>query len=197
MAAMLLKSRIAFELFPPRANFPSNLSNLCGSSSILPVETLYGFGFPFRWPSGPFLGQHSTVLGCACLGLGGTASDFSKVQAFSAGGAGGDDGFRGRGDGGSGGDGGEEAGGNWSFLTWYLTSLDKHPVATKAITSAALTLAGDLICQLLMDRVPNLDAKRTLVFTFLGLVLVLAANMVALAWNVILSFKAHKEIIVK
>jgi hypothetical protein len=29
----------------------------------------------------------------------------------------------------------------------YLLSLDKNPVATKAVTSAVLTLAGDLICQ--------------------------------------------------
>jgi hypothetical protein len=29
----------------------------------------------------------------------------------------------------------------------YLLSLDKHPVATKAVTSALLNMAGDLICQ--------------------------------------------------
>jgi hypothetical protein len=29
----------------------------------------------------------------------------------------------------------------------YLMSLDKNPIATKAVTSAVLTLAGDLICQ--------------------------------------------------
>ncbi|KAL5225155.1 hypothetical protein ABZP36_011794 [Zizania latifolia] len=58
------------------------------------------------------------------------------------------------------------------LLAWYLLSLDKHPVATKAVTSAVLTLAGDLICQLAVDRVPELDLKRTFVFTFLGLVLV-------------------------
>ncbi|CAO2179615.1 unnamed protein product [Urochloa humidicola] len=175
------------------------------------------------------------------------------------------------------------------FLAWYLMSLDKNPIATKAITSAVLTLAGDLICQLVIDRVPELDLRRTFVFTFLGLALVgptlhvwylylsklvtisgasgavarlvldqfifspifigvfmsllvtlegkpslvvpklkqewlssvlanwqlwipfqflnfyfvpqkfqvLAANFVALAWNVILSFKAHREVIAK
>ncbi|CAL5098484.1 unnamed protein product [Urochloa decumbens] len=175
------------------------------------------------------------------------------------------------------------------FLAWYLMSLDKNPIATKAVTSAVLTLAGDLICQLVIDRVPELDLRRTFVFTFLGLALVgptlhvwylylsklvtisgasgaiarlmldqfifspifigifmsllvtfegkpslvvpklkqewlssvlanwqlwipfqflnfyfvpqkfqvLAANFVALAWNVILSFKAHKEVIAK
>ncbi|KAF8648564.1 hypothetical protein HU200_064606 [Digitaria exilis] len=175
------------------------------------------------------------------------------------------------------------------FLAWYLMSLDKNPIATKAVTSAVLTLAGDLICQLVIDRVQELDFRRTFVFTFLGLALVgptlhvwylylsklvtvsgasgaiarlildqfifspifigvfmsllvtfegkpslvvpklkqewlssvlanwqlwipfqflnfyfvplkfqvLAANFVALAWNVILSFKAHKEVIAK
>ncbi|XP_062201670.1 protein sym-1-like [Phragmites australis] len=178
---------------------------------------------------------------------------------------------------------------DWRLLAWYLMALDKNPVVTKAITSAILTLAGDLICQLVIDRAPKLDLKRTFVFTFLGLVLVgptlhvwylylsklvtisgasgaiarllldqfvfspifigvfmsllvtlegnpslvvpklkqewlssvlanwqlwipfqflnfyfvpqklqvLAANFVALAWNVILSFKAHKEVVVK
>ncbi|XP_048529372.1 protein sym-1-like [Triticum urartu] len=58
------------------------------------------------------------------------------------------------------------------LVAWYLLSLDKHPVATKAVTSAVLTLAGDLICQLVIDKVPELDLKRTFVFTLLGLVLV-------------------------
>ncbi|KAL5203848.1 hypothetical protein ABZP36_008719 [Zizania latifolia] len=58
------------------------------------------------------------------------------------------------------------------LLAWYLLSLDKHPVVTKAVTSAVLTLAGDLICQLAVDKVPELDLKRTFVFTFLGLILV-------------------------
>jgi len=175
------------------------------------------------------------------------------------------------------------------FLAWYLMSLDKNPIATKAVTSAVLTLAGDLICQLVIDQVPELDLRRTFVFTFLGIALmgptlhvwylylsklvtisgasgvitrlildqlifspifiglfmsllvtfegkpslvvpklkqewlssvvanwqlwipfqflnfyfvpqkfqVLAANFVALAWNVILSFKAHKEVTAK
>ncbi|KAG0528555.1 hypothetical protein BDA96_05G022200 [Sorghum bicolor] len=175
------------------------------------------------------------------------------------------------------------------FLAWYLMALDKNPIATKAVTSAVLTLAGDLICQLVIDQVPELDLRRTFVFTFLGLALVaptlhfwylylsklvtisgapgaiarlildqfifapifigvfmsllvtlegkpsllvpklkqewfssvlanwqlwipfqffnfyfvpqkfqvLAANVVSLAWNVILSFKAHKEVIAK
>ncbi|XP_020102068.1 protein sym-1, partial [Ananas comosus] len=193
--------------------------------------------------------------------------------------------------GGGGGGGGENGkdGSDRSVLSWYLMALDKYPVTTKAITSAILTLVGDLICQLLIDQVSKLDLKRTFVFTLLGLVLVgptlhiwylylsklvtasgasgafvrllldqfifspifigvfmsllvtlegrpslvvpklqqewfssvlanwqlwipfqflnfyfvpqkfqvLAANFVALAWNVILSFKAHKEVVLK
>uniref|UniRef100_A0A0D9XWJ1 Peroxisomal membrane protein MPV17 n=1 Tax=Leersia perrieri TaxID=77586 RepID=A0A0D9XWJ1_9ORYZ len=131
---------------------------------------------------------------------------------------------------GGGGGGGASGAKDWRLLlAWYLMSLDKHPIATKAVTSAVLTLAGDLICQLAIDKVPELNLKRTFVFTLLGLVLVgptlhvwylylsklvmingasgavarllldqvLAANFVALAWNVILSFKAHKEVTVE
>ncbi|PUZ43563.1 hypothetical protein GQ55_8G019100 [Panicum hallii var. hallii] len=59
---------------------------------------------------------------------------------------------------------------DWQFfLAWYLMSLDMNPIATKAVTSAVLTLAVDLICQLVIDRVPKLDLRRTFVFTFLGL----------------------------
>ncbi|KAF0889041.1 hypothetical protein E2562_021097 [Oryza meyeriana var. granulata] len=74
----------------------------------------------------------------------------------------------------TGGGGGEASGAkDWRLLlAWYLLSLDKHPVTTRAVTSAVLTLAGDLICQLAIDKVPELDLKRTFVFTFLGLVLV-------------------------
>ncbi|KAJ4787050.1 Protein Mpv17 [Rhynchospora pubera] len=204
---------------------------------------------------------------------------------------GGDGGARGGGAGGAGGGGGggEESGNDNSFFSWYLSALDKYPIITKAITSAILTLIGDLICQLVVDKVAKLDLRRTFVFTFLGLALVgptlhvwylylsklvtikgasgaiarlcldqflfspvfigvfmsllvtlegkpshvmpklkqewflsvianwqlwipfqflnfyfvpqkfqvLAANFVALAWNVILSFKAHKEVIIK
>ncbi|KAH6809354.1 Peroxisomal membrane 22 kDa family protein [Perilla frutescens var. frutescens] len=58
------------------------------------------------------------------------------------------------------------------FKMRYLSLLAKHPVITKSITSALLTLVGDLICQLLIDRVPSPDLKRTFIFTLLGLVMV-------------------------
>lgn len=96
---------------------------------------------------------------------------FSRVSAGSGGdgGAGGSGG----GDGGSGGFGND--GGNnskWSLLSWYLELLAKFPVVTKAITSACLTLIGDVVCQFVIDKVQSLDYKRTFMFTFLGLVLV-------------------------
>jgi hypothetical protein len=37
----------------------------------------------------------------------------------------------------------------------YLMSLDKNPIATKAVTSAVLTLAGDLICQVHLQRLAS------------------------------------------
>ncbi|KAJ6332220.1 hypothetical protein OIU76_010582 [Salix suchowensis] len=40
---------------------------------------------------------------------------------------------------------------NWSFLSWYLNLLAKYPVLTKAVTSAILTLMGDLICQMCLE----------------------------------------------
>ncbi|KAL2895707.1 PXMP2/4 family protein 4 [Bienertia sinuspersici] len=54
----------------------------------------------------------------------------------------------------------------------YMDLLAKSPVLTKAVTSALLTLVGDLICQLVIDKVPSLDFKRTSIFTFLGLAFV-------------------------
>ncbi|KAL4277536.1 hypothetical protein HN51_060644 [Arachis hypogaea] len=80
----------------------------------------------------------------------------------------------GSGGGGGGGEGGEGAGGEdkWSFLSWYLALLEKYPVAVKAITSAILTLIGDLICQLVIDQSQSIDLKRTFIFTLLGFILV-------------------------
>ncbi|KAF8369681.1 hypothetical protein HHK36_032293 [Tetracentron sinense] len=99
--------------------------------------------------------------------------DYFRLSAVSDGGVGGTGGFGGSGDGNSGdGDEGEDGGSNWSLLSWYLAVLKKYPVLTKAVTSAFLTLIGDLTCQLLIDQVSSLDLKRTFLFTLLGLVLV-------------------------
>lgn len=103
-----------------------------------------------------------------------TSSNFqmSAVSGDGGGGNGGSgDGNSGGGDNGSN-SGGGESGKNWSLLAWYLSLLEKYPVWTKAVTSALLTLFGDLICQLWIDQVASVDVKRTLLFTFLGLVLV-------------------------
>lgn len=98
-------------------------------------------------------------------------SDDGSNGTDGFGGGSGDGNYRGRGEGGGQGDdsNGEN---NWSFLSWYLDLLAKYPVSIKALTSAFLTLIGDVICQLVIDQVPCLDLKRTFLFTLLGLVLV-------------------------
>lgn len=113
-------------------------------------------------------GHRNTELGQ--FGIGFRQLSF-RPAGVSDGGSGGDGGSDFGGSGGSGG--GDGGGGNkWSFLSWYLSLLEKHPVLTKAVTSAILTFVGDLICQLMIDEVPSLDLKRIFTFTFLGLVLV-------------------------
>ncbi|KAF4359970.1 hypothetical protein F8388_004477 [Cannabis sativa] len=142
--------------------------SLCHSYVTKPVESINGGAlkrdFSFFW------------IGLRPLGF-----DGFRVSAVSGGGLDGAGGNGGSGDGhyggggeGSGGGGGGGGGGenNWSFLSWYLGLLAKYPVATKAVTSALLTLVGDLICQIAIDQVPSLDLKRTFLFTLLGLVLV-------------------------
>ncbi|KAG7555863.1 Mpv17/PMP22 [Arabidopsis suecica] len=99
-----------------------------------------------------------------------------RVSSVSGGSSGGSGGLGGGGGDGSGGGGdGEGSGGNgkkWSFLSWYLALLSDSPVLTKAVTSALLTLIGDVICQLTINKTSSLDKKRTLTFTLLGLGLV-------------------------
>ncbi|XP_060204317.1 protein sym-1 [Lycium barbarum] len=104
-------------------------------------------------------------------------SKFQMTSAVSGDGDGGyggnsGDGNSGGGDSGSNSGGGEGGSSNWSLLAWYLSLLEKYPVWTKAVTSALLTLCGDLICQLWIDQVASVDVKRTFLITFLGLVLV-------------------------
>lgn len=96
---------------------------------------------------------------------------FRVASTSSGGGSGGSGGYGGSDSGGSGGSGGD-GGKKWSFVSWYLSLLEAYPVWTKAVTSALLTFVGDLICQVVIDRVPSLDLKRVSLFTFLGLVLV-------------------------
>ncbi|KAL0341698.1 UNVERIFIED_CONTAM: Peroxisomal membrane protein 2 [Sesamum calycinum] len=76
-------------------------------------------------------------------------------RVSSGGGAGG--GFGGSGNGKSGGGGGNSGGGSVEgfFMVKYMSLLAKYPVMTKAVTSALLTLVGDVICQLVIDQVPS------------------------------------------
>ncbi|PWA65396.1 mpv17/PMP22 [Artemisia annua] len=111
-------------------------------------------------------------LGLLRNGLGGLGGRGVLRVGSSSGGDGGSGGFGGGGDGGSGGGGGGGGGGKWSFVSWYLTILEAHPVWTKAITSALLTFVGDLICQIVIDKKQSPDFKRVSIFTFLGMALV-------------------------
>lgn len=91
------------------------------------------------------------------------------------GGGGGDDG-NGSGHSGNGGNGGDGSKGDDtpsnSLFSWYLLLLNNHPVTTKAITSALISLFGDLVCQLVIEKSETIDLKRSGVFTLLGLALV-------------------------
>lgn len=133
----------------------------------------------FSYPLNSGLGAVFKNLGRSEMRFRHLGFDNFRVSAVSDGGSGGSGGYGGsggRGEGGSssGGAGSSDGGGgsNWSFLSWYLALLEKYPVSIKALTSALLTLIGDLICQLAIDQVPSLDWKRTFLFTLLGLVLV-------------------------
>ncbi|KAG8484923.1 hypothetical protein CXB51_021186 [Gossypium anomalum] len=174
---MALNSDILTRKFPHLCRF----TGFSSQNTCLPAGATR---FPIREPkdgSYPCLSSsnHRAVFmdwGARKTGAGQLGLDYSRVSAVSGGGSGGNGGFGGSGDGNSGGKGdgtgnnGGESG--WSLLSWYLALLAKHPVLTKAVTSALLTCVGDLICQLAIDHAPSLDVKRTFLFTLLGLVLV-------------------------
>ncbi|KAJ6426045.1 hypothetical protein OIU84_026594 [Salix udensis] len=135
----------------------------CSSTTLFSGSLNYSHGAVFKDLDG-------TGKGYRQLG-----ADQFRVLAVSDGGSGGSGGAGGSsGGGGEGSGASSDSGGSsdWSFLSWYLNLLANYPVLTKAVTSAILTLMGDLICQLVIDQVPSLDLKRTVMFTLLGLVLV-------------------------
>ncbi|XP_009120861.1 protein sym-1 [Brassica rapa] len=99
-------------------------------------------------------------------------SHLGRVSSVSGGGSGDSGGIGGSCGGGGGDSSGGGNGNKWSFLSWYLALLSDYPVLTKSVTSALLTLIGDLICQLTINKTSSLDKKRTLTFTILGLGLV-------------------------
>ncbi|XP_073143252.1 protein sym-1 [Henckelia pumila] len=121
----------------------------------------------FRWFARPHVGFGHLGLRSLRVSSGGAGGGTGGSGYGSSGNGGGSNG----GGGGGGGDSdGRESG--WSFLSWYLSLLAKYPVMTKAATSSFLNLVGDVICQLVVDKVPSLDLKRAFLFAFLGLVLV-------------------------
>ncbi|CAH1418045.1 unnamed protein product [Lactuca virosa] len=116
--------------------------------------------------------KFSTELGFSGKGSRISGHNGFRVESTSSGGGSG--GYGGSDSGSSGGGGGDGGGGDgdggkkWSFVSWYLTLLEAHPVWTKAVTSALLTFVGDLICQVVIDQVSSLDLNGYLFSRFLG-----------------------------
>ncbi|GMY19815.1 protein sym-1 [Fagus crenata] len=165
-------SRRPISHFGNQTRIPANPVQISGFRSCSSCQS-----FSYLLNSGP--GAVFKNLGRSEMRFGQLGFDNFRVSAVSDGGSGGSGGYggsggRGEGGGSGGGAGSSDGGGgsNWSFLSWYLALLEKYPVSIKALTSALLTLIGDLICQLAIDQVPSLDWKRTFLFTLLGLVLV-------------------------
>ncbi|KAF6151889.1 hypothetical protein GIB67_010463 [Kingdonia uniflora] len=156
------KSKIPF--CNPQVRRVSTISPICRSSSSsnshIPTF-IFGSKLSFK------------DLGRREIGFKQMGFDWFRVSAVSDGGVGGNGGgFGGNGGGNSGGGSGDGDEKRWPLLSWYLAALEKYPVLTKALTTALLNCIGDLICQLLIDKVSTVDLKRTLLFTFLGFVLV-------------------------
>ncbi|XXG52677.1 hypothetical protein AAC387_Pa03g0938 [Persea americana] len=142
------------------------------SSKVLSFSRFSGRFKPPSSNSGERLGFG--YMGPPKMTFGKMGLDFWRIRAVSDGGSGGGGGFGGSSGGGNS-DGGreEESGGsNKSWISWYLIALERYPMLTKALTSAFLNFIGDSICQLLINRMPCLDLKRSFIFTFLGFVLV-------------------------
>ncbi|KAI8465983.1 MAG: hypothetical protein J3K34DRAFT_387701 [Monoraphidium minutum] len=70
------------------------------------------------------------------------------------------------------GGGGEGGGGLWGA---YNRALERAPLLTKAVTTAAISAVGNVFCQLVVEGKPGLDARRLAVFTGLGFVWVAPA----------------------
>eukprot|EP00270_Netrium_digitus_P008590 TRINITY_DN257_c0_g1_i4.p1 TRINITY_DN257_c0_g1~~TRINITY_DN257_c0_g1_i4.p1 ORF type:complete len:218 (-),score=40.71 TRINITY_DN257_c0_g1_i4:277-930(-) len=137
----------------------------------------------------------------------------TKGRKFSAvsntGGDGGGDWAGGKG-GGDGGGGDEEKGKDqpgWRnhsnyfgwLVAWYMTFLERHPLATKALTAGLLNLLADLFCQDLLPTVVNMW-KLWVPFQLLNFSVVPqnlqvgAANLIGLIWTVFMSYASHHDI---
>lgn len=51
---------------------------------------------------------------------------------------------------------------------WYNQSLEKNPILTKSLTSGVIALAGDVSCQIAVEKVENVNMKRAAIFSLLG-----------------------------
>ncbi|KAL2630900.1 hypothetical protein R1flu_015586 [Riccia fluitans] len=133
----------------------------------------------------PAAGAHHALRRIPTASVHSSATASSRYAAASVDGGNGGGGKQGGGEGGSGGGGGG-GGGNegqsgagdtgkssrlWAFWLWYMGCLDSNPIFTKAITSALLTLFGDVFCQFVVDNAEKLDIKRTCIMTLLGFAL--------------------------
>ncbi|KAM3690708.1 hypothetical protein ACB094_09G142200 [Castanea mollissima] len=179
-ASLIRKSLLSYSFMGfsrrPISHFTRIPANPVQISGFRTCSSCHSYSHPLN--SGH--GAEFKNLGHSEMRFGQLGFDHFLVSAVSDGGSGGygGSGGRGEGSGGGGGDGdggagsSDGGGGNKSLLSWYLALLAKYPVTIKALTSALLTLIGDLICQLVIDQVPSLDKKRTFLFTLLGLVLV-------------------------
>ncbi|XP_047323263.1 protein SYM1 [Impatiens glandulifera] len=140
----------------------------CRTTPLLPYSARFSRGVSFV----KFGNQGRTIINANPS----VSFPLLNLRCSASAGGGGDiaGGGGGRGGGGGGGDENinDDDTNKGSFLQWYLSLLEKHPILTKSITSAILTLIGDITCQIFIDQVPSLDLKRTFVFTILGLVLV-------------------------
>ncbi|XP_059668268.1 protein sym-1 [Cornus florida] len=160
-------SRTPFSHFANQTKIPTNPLQISGFRSSSTNSHLFSSNF--------ICGHVSKDLVHFGIGFRRLGFDHLRFSAVSSGGSGGSGGYGGSTGGNSGGKGeggGGGGGSDWSLLSWYLTLLEKYPVLTKAVTSAFLTLIGDVICQVAIDQASSLDLKRTFLFTLLGLVLV-------------------------
>ena len=67
--------------------------------------------------------------------------------------------------------GGSSGSSGLSIAAWYVSKLETHPLITKALTSGFITLAGDCVCQMVIEG-GNFDAFRAFRFFVTGTVLV-------------------------
>jgi hypothetical protein len=59
-----------------------------------------------------------------------------------------------------------------SFIDMYMELLNSRPLLTKAVTSGVITAAGDIGCQIVVEKNDKFNFKRFFMFSGLGMVLV-------------------------